>query len=140
MPPQLARKSPPINHFDPRPNFCHPQLTPQHPEGRAGDFVRLSVADTGIGIRPEHLSRIFEPFFTTKEIAKGTGLGLATVYGIVKQHQGWIEVVSAVDKGTVFEVYLPSIAPPAVNASDTLTKAEVRGGGETILLVEDEPS
>src|SRR6266542_248078 len=65
-----------------------------HPEARAGEFVCISVSDTGSGIAPEHLTRIFEPFYTTKEVGKGTGLGLATVYGIVKQHQGWIEVAT----------------------------------------------
>ncbi len=85
-------------------NEAHVQ---RHPEARAGRFVCVSKSDTGCGIPPENLPRIFEPFFTTKEIGKGTGLGLATVYGIVKQHQGWIEVESAVGKGTTFRIYIP---------------------------------
>jgi CheY-like chemotaxis protein len=91
-----------------------------------------------MGITPENLRRIFEPFFTTKEIGKGTGLGLATAYGIVKQHQGWIEVDSQVDKGTTFRIYLPyQGAEPGVPEKPT-TQITVRGGNETILLVEDE--
>ena len=81
----------------------------RHPEARAGRFVCVSKTDTGCGIPPENLSRIFEPFFTTKEIGKGTGLGLATVYGIVKQHQGWVEVESTVGKGTTFRIYIPYV-------------------------------
>jgi two-component system cell cycle sensor histidine kinase/response regulator CckA len=111
----------------------------RHPEGRSGKFIRLSVADSGTGISPEHLPRIFEPFFTTKEIGKGTGLGLATVYGIVKQHQGWLEVSSVCGQGTVFQAYFPSISPPAAKPLDTLREPAVCGGDETILLVEDEP-
>ena len=85
-------------------NEAHVQ---RHPEARAGRFVCVSKTDTGCGIPPENLSRIFEPFFTTKEVGKGTGLGLATVYGIVKQHQGWMEVESTVGKGTTFRIYIP---------------------------------
>src|SRR5262249_40550825 len=80
----------------------------KRPERRAGRFVCLNVADTGTGIPADVLPRIFEPFFTTKAVGKGTGLGLATVYGIVKQHQGWIEVESQIDQGTAFHVFLPA--------------------------------
>ena len=104
----------------------------------AGEFVCLLVSDTGTGIAPEVLPRIFEPFFTTKEVGKGTGLGLATVYGIVQQHQGWIEVSSRVGQGTTFKVFLPAIPTPTRSAAAAVAGADIRGGKETILLVEDE--
>jgi CheY-like chemotaxis protein len=110
-----------------------------HPEARAGDFVSLRMTDTGTGIAPEHLPHIFEPFFTTKDVGKGTGLGLATVYGIVQQHQGWIEVSSRPGGGSTFRVFLPAIAISFVAGPETepvVTKPP--GGSETILLVEDE--
>jgi len=111
-----------------------------HPEARAGAFVRLRVSDTGCGMDPSTRARIFEPFFTTKEIGKGTGLGLATVYGIVKQHEGWIEVSSEVGKGSVFSVLLPAGGASVTAAPPESTLApKVRGGSETILVVEDEP-
>ena len=109
-----------------------------NPEARPGEFVCLSVSDTGTGIAPEVLPRIFEPFFTTKDVGKGTGLGLATVYGIVKQHKGWIEVFSKVGEGSRFKVFLPSIPAPAQPAGASEVGADVRGGNETILLVEDD--
>jgi PAS domain S-box-containing protein len=110
----------------------------RHHEARAGKFVCISKSDTGCGIPPENISRIFEPFFTTKEIGKGTGLGLATVYGIIKQHQGWIEVESAVGKGTTFRLYLPFVGTAPADAEKPTTQITIRGGTETILLVEDE--
>jgi two-component system, cell cycle sensor histidine kinase and response regulator CckA len=110
----------------------------EQPEARAGICVCLSVTDTGCGIPPANLQRIFEPFFTTKEVGKGTGLGLATVYGIVKQHQGWIEVESEVGKGTAFKVFLPRSGGSAEVAQDQSTEKTARGGSETILVVEDE--
>ena len=110
----------------------------QYPEARTGKFVCVTVSDTGCGMGRETLQRMFEPFFTTKEVGKGTGLGLATVYGIVKQHQGWVEVTSEVNEGSVFKIFLPASARQA-EAVDSASPAPVRGGPETILLVEDEP-
>ena len=109
-----------------------------HPESRPGQFACLSVSDTGCGIPAEHLLRIFEPFFTTKAVGKGTGLGLATVYGIVKQHEGWIEVASEVGKGATFKVFLPRSAKPADAPTETTFHSVKRWGDEKILLVEDE--
>jgi CheY-like chemotaxis protein len=112
----------------------------RNPEARAGQFIRLSASDTGSGIAPEVLPRIFEPFFTTKEVGKGTGLGLATVYGIVKQHQGWIEVESEVGRGTTFNVFLPAIFRAAASPVEPVSTVAARGHGETILIAEDEPA
>jgi two-component system, cell cycle sensor histidine kinase and response regulator CckA len=114
------------------------QQAGEHPAGREGEFVRMNVSDTGCGIPPVIIGRIFEPFFTTKEVGKGTGLGLSTVYGIVKQHHGWIEVKSEVGRGTTFEVYLPTITAPKGNRSGGCEELELRGGNEQILLVEDD--
>jgi CheY-like chemotaxis protein len=111
-----------------------------HPEARPGQFACLSVSDTGCGIPPELLLRIFEPFFTTKPVGKGTGLGLATVYGIVKQHEGWIEVVSEVGKGTTIKVFIPKGSKPAGAPTETTFHPVKRWGDEKILLVEDEPA
>ncbi len=109
------------------------------PEARPGSHVCLSVADTGCGMNQAILEHIFEPFFTTKEPGKGTGLGLATVYGIVKQHHGWVEVESEEGKGTCFRVFLPALGQtPACQQG--MGDVEVRGGTETILLVEDDRS
>ncbi len=105
---------------------------------RPGEFIRLSITDTGCGVAPEHLPHLFEPFFTTKDVGKGTGLGLATVFGIVEQHLGWIEVESQLNQGTTFHVYIPRLAQKLVNGEQPTAPAEVSGGNETILLVEDE--
>ena len=112
---------------------------PTHLEARPGEFVSLVVTDTGTGIATEHLSRIFEPFFTTKELGKGTGLGLATAYGIVKQHQGWVEVSSRLGKGSTFRIFLPAVLQPVAPSSEPPVREEkLRGGAETILVVEDD--
>jgi signal transduction histidine kinase/CheY-like chemotaxis protein/HAMP domain-containing protein len=110
-----------------------------HADAYAGRFIRLRVADTGIGMDGDTLRRIFEPFFTTKEVGKGTGLGLATVYGIVKQHEGWLEVNSGPTKGATFDVFLPAsdkMLPP--KKVKTIPLEPASGGTETILVVEDE--
>jgi len=109
-------------------------------EARPGEFVLLSVSDTGSGIAPETMTRIFDPFFTTKEIGRGTGLGLPTVYGIVRQNNGFINVYSEVGRGTTFNIYLPRHDGEVVDAPNIGESLLRYGLGETVLLVEDEPS
>jgi CheY-like chemotaxis protein len=109
-----------------------------HSERRPGKFVTLAVADTGTGMDDGTLKRIFEPFFTTKDVGKGTGLGLSTAYGIVKQHQGWIEVYTQLGKGSLFEVYLPAKNVPRSHTEPHAATPHAPGGTATILLVEDE--
>lgn len=117
-----------------------------HPEGKLGSYIRLDVCDNGRGMDPLVQERIFEPFFTTKEVGKGTGLGLASVYAIIKEHRGWIECVSEVGKGTRFAVYLPAIEreDALVAGRHLLFKAGERandypsGEGEIVLVIEDD--
>jgi two-component system cell cycle sensor histidine kinase/response regulator CckA len=117
-----------------------PETLRHNREARAGHFVILTVTDTGCGMDHHILPRIFEPFFTTKETGKGTGLGLATVYGIVKQHRGWLEVQSEPGVGSTFKIFLPAAEKTDPAAGDSVRKPEpVCGGKETILIVEDEP-
>lgn len=111
-----------------------------NPAFRPGDYVRVTVSDNGRGMSKETMSHIFEPFFTTKEYGAGIGLGLATVYGIVKQNEGFINVYSEPGMGTTFAIYLPRHANAAAQAVPSCAEEPVRGGKETILLVEDEAS
>jgi two-component system cell cycle sensor histidine kinase/response regulator CckA len=118
-------------------------IGPDHPRRyhyvRPGSYVLLSVTDTGVGMDESVRSRVFEPFFTTKELGKGSGLGLATVYGIVKQSEGFIWVDSAPGKGSRFEVYLPRAEEaPQPGPHHEPGVLSVETGGETVLLVEDE--
>jgi PAS domain S-box-containing protein len=117
-----------------------PANLPRAMGARPGRFVTLAVTDTGTGIPPEIMEKIFEPFFTTKEVGKGTGLGLATVFGIIKQHEGWIEVTSQVGKGSTFKIALPASTTPVNEARQHHTSRFVRTGHETLLIVEDDPA
>jgi CheY-like chemotaxis protein len=113
-------------------------LAAQTPGAAPGQYVCICVKDTGKGIPPEILPHIFEPFFTTKDVGKGTGLGLATVYGIVQQHHGVIKVSSKVGSETLFQVLLPALTEQAAPADSEDAEPEVRSGSETVLVVEDE--
>ena len=109
-----------------------------HGFGEPGKYALISVADTGTGIDEKTKERIFEPFFTTKEVGKGTGLGLSIVYGIVKQHGGYITVESEQGRGTVFRIYLPEVKAEAAPETKEVAP-DLKGGTETILLAEDNP-
>jgi len=110
-----------------------------HVGARTGKHVLLSVSDTGVGIPKDVIDHIFEPFFTTKEFGKGTGLGLASVYGIVKSYNGYISCYSEVGQGTTFRLYLPAADVPAAGEAEKTPKIDrPKGGDETILLVDDE--
>ena len=111
-----------------------------NPEARDGCYVCLTVTDSGSGIAPEVMPHLFEPFFTTKEVGKGTGLGLATVYGIIKQHGGWVDVANAPGHGARFKIYLPEHEPSPTLVHPPATRVKPAGGKETIFLVEDEPA
>ena len=115
--------------------YCKP-----HPECIPGEYVRIAVSDTGMGIDKNMLNLIFEPFFTTKEIGKGTGLGLATIYGIVKQNDGFIYVYSEPGQGTTFRIYLPRTEGNMAETDTSAAKQRITDGTETILLVEDDES
>lgn len=110
-----------------------------HPGFVKGDYVMIAVSDNGSGMRKEILENLFEPFFTTKEMGKGTGLGLATVYGIVKQNDGFINVYSEPGNGTAFKIYLPRFEREPTAVSVDRSTEIPKGAGETVLLVEDEP-
>ncbi len=114
-----------------------------NPEARPGKFICLAVTDTGAGMDRATLSHLFEPFFTTKDTGKGTGLGLATVYGIIQQHQGWIVVDSEMGKGSTFTFFLPAAEAVAEIAPEKPASAapqipDLARGDETLLVVEDE--
>jgi signal transduction histidine kinase len=110
------------------------------PDLSAGDYVMLAIADTGTGMSEEVKAHLFEPFFTTKPAGKGTGLGLATCFGIVKQNAGHISLETELGRGTTFKIYFPQVQSALEPARVTTQPTEVAGGGETVLVVEDEPA
>jgi PAS domain S-box-containing protein len=109
-----------------------------NPGGPHGEYVMLAVSDDGSGMSPEVMEHLFEPFYTTKEMGKGTGLGLATVYGIVKQNGGFVDVASEPGKGSILKVFLPRFSEMVAHALTVKSEAMPRGHGETVMLVEDE--
>ncbi len=111
-----------------------------HPESAPGTYLCLGVIDTGSGMDAKTMDHLFEPFFTTKDVGRGTGLGLPTVYGIVKQHQGWIQVSSEFGRGSAFRIYLPAAPSTSPGPEGAASIPLANGGTETVLLVEDEPA
>ncbi|MFN3426117.1 MAG: PAS domain S-box protein [Candidatus Thermochlorobacter sp.] len=110
-----------------------------HIDAKVGEYVLITVSDTGTGMSPEVLDKIFEPFFTTKEMGKGTGLGLSTVFSIVKNHRGFITVYSELGRGTVFKVYLPALAEKEARSATTTVPTRQRSGqGRLVLIIDDE--
>ena len=121
------------------PTEASAQVIREHPNVRAGSFARVSVTDTGTGIRPEVLPHLFEPFFTTKDMGHGTGLGLASVEGIVAQSGGWVTVTSELGRGSTFNAFFPSASRTrAANAPGLTAPLSAIGGTETVLYVEDD--
>jgi len=115
----------------------HRAATPMDPELRDGQFICITFSDTGTGMDTQILGRIFEPFFTTKPAGKGTGLGLSTVFGIVRQHHGWLDVESKPSQGTTFHIYFPTSKEPA-EKTELVVDNKLRNGRETVLVAEDE--
>lgn len=113
-------------------------ITTVHGHGKPGAYVRLSISDTGEGMDERTRERIFEPFFTTKEMGKGTGLGLASAYGLIKQHKGFIDMKSEQGKGTTFHIYLPALRRGVSNNTEAHIEEALRGGTESILVAEDD--
>jgi CheY-like chemotaxis protein len=112
----------------------------RYEEVSPGAYVRLSISDTGVGMRPDVLKRAFEPFFTTKEPGRGTGLGLATIYGFAKQSNGHLTIYSEVGRGTTVSLYLPRVDAESADPIETFAPpAPMSGAGKTILVVEDNP-
>jgi CheY-like chemotaxis protein len=109
-----------------------------HPEALYGEYVLLTVSDNGSGMSREVLDHLFEPFFTTKEAGKGTGLGMTTVYGIIKQNNGFINVSSHPGKGSIFKIHFPRFLGETIQPIPEITSDTIRGQGEIVLLVEDE--
>jgi CheY-like chemotaxis protein len=117
-----------------------PESVGRYPELKPGDYVRLAITDTGTGMSEAVKARVFEPFFSTKGVGQGTGLGLSTCYGIVKQSGGHISVYSEPGRGTTFKIYLPQVEAPAKIPIQRLDSPDLPRGTETILLVEDDPA
>ena len=121
--------------------FLNPQSATALVDAKAGRYVIINVGDTGSGIPSEFIDKIFEPFFTTKEIGKGTGLGLSMVLAIVKSHGGFVSVESKAGQGTIFKVYLPAMeTSPEARKDTALSPCLPCGNGETVLVIDDEPS